>query len=254
MGKIITLHSNRGGVGKTLISVNLAAAFASLGKNVCLFDLDFRAPSLFGIFDLERPRYWINDFLNDQCKIREAIVDLTQRFRTRGKLFVGLANPALDSVIDMTSKDKRWEMKALRRLHSAKDEVGEDGDFILFDTSPGFLYSSVNAVACSDIIIAITTADMLDISGTQRIIKELYEAFEKATFILGNKVMPELQWREEDKDDVLKRFSTQFSVPVLAIIPCYCDILNSSKMKIYTLEKPEHPVSKVIYEAAKKLS
>jgi len=254
MGKIITLHSNRGGVGKTLISVNLAIAYASLGRNVCLFDLDFRAPSLFEIFHLERPRYWMNDFLNGRCKIWDVIVDLTERYGTKGRLLLGLANPALDSIIDMTSKDKRWEMKALQILHSVKEEVGEDVEFILFDTSPGYLYSSVNAVACSDVVIVITTADMLDIGGTERITKELYRAFEKATFILVNKVLPEFQWREEDKGDVLKRFSTQFNVPILAVIPCYCDMLNSSKMKIYTLEKPGHPFSKVIYDVAKKLS
>jgi len=47
---IITVHSYKGGTGKTLISANLAMIFASRGKNVCLLDLDFRAPSLFSPF------------------------------------------------------------------------------------------------------------------------------------------------------------------------------------------------------------
>jgi MinD-like ATPase involved in chromosome partitioning or flagellar assembly len=54
MGKIIAVHSYKGGTGKTLLSTNLAATFARLGKKVCLFDLDFRAPSLFAILKIDK--------------------------------------------------------------------------------------------------------------------------------------------------------------------------------------------------------
>lgn len=47
---IITLHSYKGGTGKTLLSVNLAMNFADKGKRVCLLDLDLRAPSLSSTF------------------------------------------------------------------------------------------------------------------------------------------------------------------------------------------------------------
>ena len=56
MSKIIAVHSYKGGTGKTLLSVNLAATFAKLGKKVCVFDLDFRAPSLFAILKAESTR------------------------------------------------------------------------------------------------------------------------------------------------------------------------------------------------------
>ena len=55
MTKIITLHSNRGGVGKTFIAINLAMAYAKLGKKVCLIDFDFRAPRLSAIFQFQNP-------------------------------------------------------------------------------------------------------------------------------------------------------------------------------------------------------
>ena len=50
MGKIIAVHSYKGGTGKTSLSVNLAATYARRGKKVCLMDLDFRAPSLHALF------------------------------------------------------------------------------------------------------------------------------------------------------------------------------------------------------------
>ena len=62
-GKVIALHSSRGGTGKTTIATNLAVDYAREGMNVALLDLDFRAPSLFGVFSntlKKSMRYWRN--------------------------------------------------------------------------------------------------------------------------------------------------------------------------------------------------
>ena len=71
MSKIIAVHSYKGGTGKTLLSVNLAATFAKMGKKVCVFDLDFRAPSLFAILKTPNADFWLNDYLNNTCEIRQ---------------------------------------------------------------------------------------------------------------------------------------------------------------------------------------
>jgi len=60
--KTIAIHSYKGGTGKTSIAVNLAVIYAIKGKNVCILDYDFRAPSLQIAFK-EKPRFWLNDFL-----------------------------------------------------------------------------------------------------------------------------------------------------------------------------------------------
>ena len=255
MTKVMAIHSNRGGVGKTLIAINLAMAYANLGRDVCLIDLDFRAPSLSTIFQLQRPNLWINDFLDGRGKIWDALVDVKPKYDADGRLQVGLADPSLDSIRNMTWKDKRWEMEALRKLISIKRELAEeDIKYVIFDTSPGMLIPSVNAVACSDVVVVVTTADILDVEGTQRVITELYEAFEKPTYVFMNKVMPVFQWKEEERNAILEKFTPKFNAPIMTIVPCYCDLLKSSRMTIYTLEMPEHPFSKAIYDTANKLS
>lgn len=255
MTMIIAIHSNRGGVGKTLFTINLAMVYAILGRNVCLIDLDFRAPAISDILQLQCPNLWMNDFLDGHGKIGDALIDVTSKFKTDGKLLVGLADPSLDSVRNMAWKDKRWEMKALQRLTSIKRELAEKGvDYVIFDTSPGILYSSVNAVVSSDVVVILTAANDLDVKETQRVITELYQPFEKPTYILINKVMPMFQWRDTERNVILKKFTSIFSAPIIAVIPCYCDLLNSSRMTIYTREMPEHPFSKAIYDIANKLS
>jgi septum site-determining protein MinD len=137
----ITIHSNRGGTGKTLIAVNLAAAYASLGANACLLDLDLRAPSISTVFGLSHSRFWFNDFLSGRCTIEETLIDLSDKYHTKGKLLIGPSNPALDAIRDIIEKDKRWEMTALRRLLSVKtDLTHEKVDYVLLDASPGVQY------------------------------------------------------------------------------------------------------------------
>jgi len=145
MGKIIAVHSYKGGTGKTSLSVNLAAIYARRGKKVCLMDLDFRAPSLHVLFKGYKAQYWLNDYLNGVCEIDKVLIDASRDHGNGGKLMVGLANPSTEAIREMTAKDRKWEMKALGRLLSLRSSILNDGDFdyLLFDTSPGLQYSSI---------------------------------------------------------------------------------------------------------------
>lgn len=254
MTKMITIHSNRGGVGKTVIAVNMAIAYANLGKNVCLIDLDFRAPSLSKTLELHHPTLWMNDFLDGRVELGDVLADVTSKYDTAGKLLVGLADTSLGSIRDMASKNKKWEMNALRKLLAIKRELAENSvDYVIFDTSPGMLYASVNAVACSDVVVIVTTADKLATQEAQWMINELYKAFEKTTYVFINKATPAYQYNETERSTMLEKLTPLFSPPILSVVPCYCDLLNS-RMTIYTHKLPEHPFSKAIYEAATKLS
>ena len=104
MSKIIAVHSYKGGTGKTLLSLNLAATLAKNGKKVALFDLDFRAPSLFSILKAENVECWLNDYLNNTCEAEKILVDLSSRIPGNGKFFAGLANPATEAIRDMSAK------------------------------------------------------------------------------------------------------------------------------------------------------
>jgi MinD-like ATPase involved in chromosome partitioning or flagellar assembly len=104
---IIALHSYKGGTGKTLLSVNLATLFAKMGKKVCLLDLDLRAPSIHSSFK-NGTEYWVNDYLSKACKIEKVLSDCTSQDMAKGKLFVGLANPSIEAIREMESKDGKW--------------------------------------------------------------------------------------------------------------------------------------------------
>lgn len=254
MGKIIAVHSYKGGTGKTLLSLNLAATLVKQGKNVCLMDLDFRAPSLSTILKIENAPCWLNDYLNGLCEIEKVLIDISEKIPNKGKFFVGLANPTTEAIREISAKDRKWEMRALGRLLALRNSLLNDRgfDYLIFDTSPGLQYSSINAIVSADLVIVATTFDRSDVNGTKRMLKELYDLFEKKTGIVLNKVLNEFSsksWNE----DLRVKVKDIYGVSLLGVIPCFCDISRAEGDFIFVQEKPEHPFTKILGEIANKL-
>ena len=253
MNKIIAVHSYKGGTGKTLISVNLAATLAKHGKKVCLFDLDFRAPSLFAILKVENTECWLNDYLNGVCDINEVLLDLTNKISGSGKFFVGLANPSTEAIRDMSAKDRKWEMRALGRLLSLRETLlnSKEFDYLVFDTSPGLQYSSINAIVTADFVVVATTGDRSDVNGTRRMLNELYNLFEKKTGLVLNKVLDTAS--KSKKDEMHAKVKTVYNVPLLGMVPCFCEILRAEGDFIFVQNKQDHPFTKILDEMARKI-
>jgi MinD-like ATPase involved in chromosome partitioning or flagellar assembly len=243
MGKIIAVHSYKGGTGKTLLSVNLAATFARLGKKVCLFDLDFRAPSLFAILKVD----------NGACDIKKVMIDLSSRIPGNGKFFAALANPGTEAIRDMSAKDRKWEMRALGRLLSLRNTLLNDQefDYLVFDTSPGLQYSSINAIVTADFVVVATTGDRSDVDGTRRMLRELYNLFEKKTGLVINKVLDSTS--KSKQDEMNARVKDVYQVPMLGLVPCFCEILRAEGNLIFAQDKPNHPFTKILEAMAKRI-
>ena len=253
MSKIVAVHSYKGGTGKTLLSVNLATTFAKLGKKVCLFDLDFRAPSLFAILKVEKSECWLNDYLNGACEINKVLLDLSKRIPAKGKFFAALANPSTEAIRDMSAKDRKWEMRALGRLLSLRNTLlnNQGFDYLVFDTSPGLQYSSINAIVAADFVVVATTGDRSDVDGTRRMLRELYNLFEKKTGLVINKVLDSTSKSKRDEMD--SRIKNVYQVPMLGLVPCFCDILRAEGSLIFAQDKPNHPFTQILEDMAKKI-
>ena len=253
MSKIIAVHSYKGGTGKTLLSVNLAATFAKQGKKVCIVDLDFRAPSLFALLKVENTEAWFNDYLNNTCDVNKTLINLSSKITGNGKFYVGLANPATEAIRDMAAKDRKWEMRALGKLLSLRNSLLNEQkfDYLFFDTSPGLQYSSINAIVSADFVIVATTADRSDVDGTRRMLRELYNLFEKKTGLVINKVLDSDS--KSKRDEMAKKVQAVYQVPLLGIVPCFCEILRAEGNYIFPQDKPDHPFTKILDEMAKKI-
>ena len=257
--KAISIHSSRGGTGKTVIATNLAAIYAIKGLNVALLDLDFKAPSLVDVFSkgIKDPvKYWLNDFLDGRCKAEQALTDVSEAYGLKGKLFLGLANPAIEAMRNMMEKSRAWEVAAVKRLFSLRSALfaSMNIDCCILDTSPGVQYTSVNAVVSSDISVVVATMDSLELKGLQNMLVELYDAFAKKTVVLINKVFPETRvWSSDEQKNLINKMEKLLKHPVIGVIPCYCDVLQAQRTSLLAVEKPSHPFLRNLEEVADKL-
>jgi MinD-like ATPase involved in chromosome partitioning or flagellar assembly len=259
VGKCVSIHSSRGGTGKTILATNLAVLFARKGLKVALLDLDFRAPSLEGVFSktLKTPiECWLNDFLDGRCPAELVTIDITKKLDLPGQLLVGLADQSVEAVRSIAQKSRSWEVSAVRKLYTLRKKLFvEFGiDWCIFDTSPGVGYTSVNAAVSADVSVVVTTLDSLDMKGTENMMAGLYKEFAKRTFVVINKVFPETRtFANGEKAELLKHAETALKHPVLGAIPCYCDVLQTDRSTILAAQRPNHPFVLELERVAKKL-
>jgi len=252
--KSFAFHSYKGGTGKTFLSTNLAVLYAQRGKTVCLLDFDFRAPSINAFFNFEKAEFTLNEVLDGDCQIGEAIVNTTEDISQPGRLYVGFADPSTEAISAITAKERKWQMKALRVINTSKQALSEKFkiDYLIFDTSPGFQYSSVNALLSSDVDLIVTTPDKSDINGTKELIEGVYEPLQQKTGIIINKVPTGIPAGDIDPK-TMEKFSSIYKYSVIEMMPCSCDVLILSGESIFVLKTSDHPLAKKLASVAEKL-
>lgn len=226
----IAVHSYKGGTGKTNISMNLAVIAANQSKKVALLELDLDSPAIHNSFRNPRQR-WINEYLDGGAPLSDTLVDVTEQAKTSGLLEISFANPAMEEVRKSASRDRKGQLDVLKRLMQTRDAL-KGYDYVFFDTSPGVTYSSVNAVISSDRIVLVAKPDSFDIDGTDRLIKEFYEGLEKKTGLVINRVLT---------PEAVKETSSRIQIPLLASIPCYCEVAIHGSSSAFINDRGDHP-------------
>jgi septum site-determining protein MinD len=126
-------------------------------------------------------------------------------------------------------------------------------DYLFFDTSPGLQYSSINAIVAADYVIVATTGDRSDVDGTKRMLVELYNLFEKKTGLVLNKVLDASATATAKKAEMCAKVKDTYQVPLLGLVPCFCEVLRAEGNFIFAEDKPDHPFTKILVEMAKKI-
>jgi hypothetical protein len=77
-------------------------------------------------------------------------------------------------------------------------------------------------------------------------ITELYELFEKKTGLVMNKVPFDVLESKNQRAELAKKLLNSNNLPMIEMIPCFCDILRAGGVSVFVNENPEHPFVKTL--------
>jgi MinD-like ATPase involved in chromosome partitioning or flagellar assembly len=239
MAKIISIHSFRGGTGKSNTTANLAALMAARGKRVGVVDTDIQSPGIHVLFGVhgDEVAFSLNDYLWGNCEIQQSAVDVTDAVAPAGggRLFLIPSSIKSDEIARVLRQgcDARVLTSGLRKLIRALDL-----DLLLIDTHPGLNEETLLSIALSNDLVIVMRPDQQDYEGTGVTVEVARALNVPNMLLLVNKVPAAF-----DPAAVRERVAQTFDCAVAGVLPHADEIMALASAEMFVLRYPEHPIT-----------
>ena len=241
MSKVISVHSFRGGTGKTNTSANLAYLCAMRGLRVGVIDTDLQSPGIHVLFGLDENDLGrsLNDYLWGKCEIEESAQEVTAALglQAKGKVFLipssvkaGEIARVLREGYDVGLLNEGFE-SLIKNLKL---------DVLLIDTHPGLNEETLLSIAISDTLLVVLRPDQQDYQGTSITVEVARKLDVPQMFLMVNKVPAVL-----NPEDVKQRVERVYNCEVAAVIPHSDDLMTLASTGIFSMRFPDHPLTKL---------
>jgi septum site-determining protein MinD len=237
---LISVHSFRGGTGKSNTTANVAALLARDGKRVGVVDLDIQSPGihvLFGMDQEETMRHSLNQYLWGDCELKDAAHDVTPG------LDAGLAGRIWFVPSSMRPADIARVMQEgydVNRLNEGFRRLIDDLslDVLILDTHPGINEETLLSIAMSNALAIVLRPDRQDYEGT-RVTVALARKLQVPRMVLVVNKTPEAF----DSAEVRRRVEESYDCAVAAVLPHSEELMVLSSGGVFVLRYPDHPLT-----------
>ncbi len=249
MAKIISIHSFRGGTGKSNTTANVSTLLAAGGLRVGVVDTDIQSPGIHVLFGLTEDEitHSLNDYLWGKCEIEQTAHDVTAKLggEVKGQVFL------------IPSSIKAGEIaKVLREgydvglLNDGFHDLVEnlDLDVLMIDTHPGLNEETLLSIAVSDTLMIILRPDHQDYQGTAVTVEVARKLNVPDLLLLVNK-MPTVF----DFSEVKARIERTYNCEVAGILPHSDEMMALASSGVFVLHYPDHPIAASLRQVAKRM-
>jgi len=240
MSKIVSVHSFRGGTGKSNTTANLAALLAMEGLRVGVVDTDIASPGIHVLFNFDENEmvHSLNDYLWGKCSIKETAHDVSGHLgaEIKGQIYLIPASIKAGEIARILREG--YDVGLLN--DGFRDLVKEMKlDFLMIDTHPGLNEETLLSIAISDALIILMRPDQQDYQGTAVTVDVARKLDVPKMLMVVNKAPSAL-----DFDDVRERVAQTYNAQVSAVLPHSDEMMVLASSGIFSLKYPEHPISK----------
>ncbi|MCC7208054.1 MAG: MinD/ParA family protein [Anaerolineae bacterium] len=246
MAKIISIHSFRGGTGKSNTSANLAALMAAEGLRVCVIDTDIQSPGIHVLLGLaeEDMHSTLNDYLWGRCDIKDAAYDVTANVGSaiKGKLYLVPSSIKVSDIARILREhyDVGLLNDGFQRLIEALEL-----DALIVDTHPGLNDETLLSIAISDALAIIMRPDQQDFQGTSVTVEVARKLDVPRMVLIVNKT-PEFFGLES----VRAKVESTYNCEVAAVLPHSNEMMALASEGVFVVKFPDHDISTQLRQVA----
>ncbi len=246
MARIISIHSFRGGTGKSNITANIAALLALEGRRVGVVDTDIQSPGIHILFGIagEDVTHTLNDYLWAKCGIAQVARDVTPRLGadTGGRVFLIPSSTKIHEIARVLREgyDIMLLTNGFRQLI---DELALD--VLIIDTHPGLSEETLLSIVISHTLVIVLRPDQQDYEGTGIALQVARELDVPNLALIVNNVHEVF-----DSAKVKAQVEQTYNCPVLAVFPHSGKLMALGSGDIFVQRYPDHALTALYKQAA----
>jgi MinD-like ATPase involved in chromosome partitioning or flagellar assembly len=219
MPHIVSIHSYRGGTGKSNLAANVAWLAARAGRRVAVLDTDLQSPGVHMVFGLQKERiaFTLTDHLFGRCELEEAAYDITREQEAGpGALYLLPSKMTVEAI--MRILDGGYDVGKLNQ-HFGHLLRALQLDLLLLDTHPGLNRETTMTTAICDALLLVLRPDTQDYHGTAVLLEVANHLLVPRTWMLVNKIPSAI-----DHESVREKVRAAFGHEVIGTLGLVEDI------------------------------